>query len=82
MSTPSCATSALPVSLSPSTTFRTPLGRISAAISASLAVVTGVVGAGLRTTVLPVASAAATIPVGIAIGKFHGEMTAAIPRGT
>ena len=37
--------------------------------------------AGLSTTVLPVASPAATIPVGIATGKFHGEITATTPRG-
>ena len=38
--------------------------------------------AGLSTTALPVASAAAVIPQGIASGKFHGEITAATPRGT
>ena len=38
--------------------------------------------AGLSTTALPVASAAAVIPHGIASGKFQGEITAATPRGT
>ena len=41
----------------------------------------GACSAGLRTTALPVASPAATIPSGIATGKFHGEITATIPRG-
>ena len=48
---------ARPVSRSPSTTFSTPGGRCSAAISASSAVVAGVVSDGLSTTVLPAASA-------------------------
>ncbi len=37
--------------------------------------------AGLSTTVLPVARPAAVMPIGIATGKFHGEMTATTPRG-
>ena len=36
--------------------------------------------AGLRITVLPAASAAATPPQGIASGKFHGETTTTTPR--
>ena len=35
--------------------------------------------AGLRITVLPAASAAATPPQGIASGKFHGETTTTTP---
>ncbi len=42
--------------------------------------VIGVCSAGLATTVLPAASAAAICPVKIAIGKFHGEMHANGPR--
>ncbi len=38
--------------------------------------------AGLSTTALPVASAPAVIPQGMASGKFHGEITAATPRGS
>ena len=57
MSTPGCSTIAAPASLPPATTFSTPLGRISAAISASFSVLMGVVGAGLRTIVLPAPSA-------------------------
>ena len=40
----------------------------------------GVCSAGLRQTALPAASAAVTIPVGMANGKFHGAITAATPR--
>ena len=36
---------------------------------------------GLKITGFPVTSAADTIPVGIASGKFHGAMTAVTPRG-
>ena len=35
--------------------------------------------AGLRITVLPAASAAATPPHGMAIGKFHGDITTTTP---
>ena len=38
--------------------------------------------AGFSTTPLPAASPAATIPVGIASGKFHGAITAQTPRAT
>ena len=41
----------------------------------------GVCSAGLNTTVLPVTSAAVTMPVGIASGKFQGAMTTPTPRG-
>ena len=41
----------------------------------------GACSAGLSTTALPVARPAATIPHGIATGKFHGEITATTPRG-
>ena len=44
------------------------------------AAVSGVCSAGLATTALPAASAAATWPVKIASGKFHGEMQAKTPR--
>ncbi len=33
-------------------------------------------------TALPATSAAAVIPAGMASGKFHGEITAATPRGS
>ena len=38
----------------------------------------GVCSAGLRSTAFPVTSAAVTMPVGIASGKFHGAITAPI----
>ena len=50
-------TRALPVSLSPQTTLSTPGGRNSAASSASRTDVTGVLSAGLSTTVFPAARA-------------------------
>jgi hypothetical protein len=40
----------------------------------------GVCSAGLASTVLPVASAAATCPMKIASGKFHGLMQTQTPR--
>ena len=42
----------------------------------------GVCSAGLKTTALPVTSAAATMPGGIASGKFHGAITTPTPRGS
>ena len=39
----------------------------------------GVCSAGLRMTGLPAASAATDMPQGMAIGKFHGEITAVTP---
>ena len=68
MSTSSCSTSAAPGSLPPATTLSTPLGRNSAAISASRIVLTGVVGAGLRTIVLPAARAGAIFHTAIING--------------
>jgi hypothetical protein len=64
----SCATRARPVSRSPQITLSTPGGRNSAAISASSSVDTGVVSDGLRTTVLPAASAGAIFQMAIIIG--------------
>ena len=44
------------------------------------AAMSGVCSAGLATTALPAPSAAATWPVKIASGKFHGLMQANTPR--
>jgi hypothetical protein len=41
----------------------------------------GVCSAGLKRTALPVTSAALTMPVGMASGKFQGAITAPMPRG-
>ena len=68
MSTSGCVTIAWPVSLPPETTFSTPLGRNSDAISPSRSVVSGVVGAGLRTIVLPAASAGPIFQIAIISG--------------
>ena len=38
-------------------------------------------GAGVHTTVLPAASAGATISAGIVYGQFHGVTTATSPSG-
>src|SRR5215212_2704965 len=63
-----CWTSALPVSLSPHTTLKTPSGRNSAAISAIITVETGVVSEGLMTMVLPAAIVGAYFQIAIIIG--------------
>ena len=44
--------------------------------------VSGVSSAGLRTTVLPAASAGAKPHPAIGIGKFHGTMTPTTPSGS
>ena len=63
-----CSTSARPVSRSPQTTLRTPGGRNSWAISASSVERAGVVSLGLRTIVLPAASAGAIFQIIISSG--------------
>jgi hypothetical protein len=61
-------TSAAPVSRSPQTTLKTPGGRMSANSSAMWTVLAGVVSDGLRTMVLPAASAGANFQTAIIIG--------------
>jgi hypothetical protein len=63
-----CSTSARPVSRSPTTTLNTPAGSTSAAIEPSIDVVTGVLSDGLRTTVLPAASAGPNFHTAISSG--------------
>ena len=63
-----CSTSARPVSRSPQTTLRTPGGRNSWHSSASRVEDAGVVSLGLRTTVLPAASAGAIFQIIIMSG--------------
>ena len=76
-------TSAAPTSPSPgrsaSASGGTPASRSARTSSAAQP---GACSAGLSSTAFPVASPAATIPHGIATGKFHGEMTATTPRAT
>ena len=80
--TPGWPTSAAPVSPSPGTR-----ASASGGTPASLQGADdhepqpGACSAGLRTTLLPVASPAAVMPIGMAIGKFHGATTATTPRG-
>ena len=50
-------------------------------MSANASAVSGVVSAGLRTTVLPQARAGATFQASISSGKFHGMTCAATPTG-
>ena len=75
-------TSAAPTSPSPgssaSASGGTPASRSACTSSAAQP---GVCSAGLSSTALPVARPAATIPSGIATGKFQGEITATTPRG-
>ena len=62
--------------------FTTPGGRSASwIISASSSAVSGVVSAGLSTTVFPVASAGAIFHAAISSGKFHGMIWPATPIG-
>ena len=69
MSTSGWLISAWPVgSPGPVSTFNTPFGRMSAASSASLSVVIGVVSAGFSTTVFPAARAGPIFQIAIISG--------------
>ncbi len=82
LSMPSCSTIACPIAGPPARMFTTPGGRsASAMISASTSAVSGVVSAGLSTTVLPQASAGAIFHAAISSGKFHGMTCPATPSG-
>ena len=82
LSTSPCSTTARPVSPAPVTMLTTPGGRSAwRQTSANSSAVSGVVSAGLRTTVLPVASAGATFHASISSGKFHGMTWPATPSG-
>ena len=73
-------TSAWPVSPAPVMMFTTPAGRSACCrISAKSSAVSGVVSAGLSTTVLPAASAGAIFQASMSSGKFHGMTWAATP---
>jgi hypothetical protein len=61
-----------------STPFGSPCFQNSSQICQPMA---GLCSAGLNTTVLPVTSADAIMPAGMAQGKFHGGMTAPTPSG-
>ena len=70
------------MSPAPVTMLTTPGGRSACwQISAKSSAVSGVVSAGLRTTVLPAASAGAIFHASISSGKFQGMTWPATPRG-
>ena len=82
LSTPGCPTTAAPVAPAPGRMLTTPGGRSACwQISAKSIAVSGVVSAGLSTTVLPVASAGATFHASISSGKFQGMTWPATPSG-
>src|SRR4029079_17068533 len=67
---------------SPVTMFTTPSGTpASMSVRTQFTADSGVGDAGLNTTVLPQTSAGMIFHDGIAIGKFHGVMTAQTPSG-
>ncbi len=73
-------TSSAPVSPAPVMMLTTPFGRSACRrISAKISADSGVVSAGLITTVLPAASAGAIFQASISSGKFHGITCAATP---
>src|SRR5438128_4978378 len=83
-STSGCAVSAAPASSPmPCTTLNTPSGMpASCVMSASREAGSGAQSGGLKTTVLPAASAGARRQVPSISGAFHGVMTAATPAGS
>ena len=77
------ASAAPAVSPNPGTTLITPSGRPASAISpASRSAVSGVCSAGLRITVLPVASAGPSFQAAMSSGKFHGMIWPTTPTGS
>ena len=82
MCTPGWRTSAAPISPSPGSSASASGGHAALAQGpTSTQAQPGDCSAGLSTAALPVASAAAVMPQGMASGKFHGAITAATPRG-
>ena len=82
LSTSAWETIAWPVAPAPVTMLTTPGGRSACwQISANSSAVSGVVSAGLSTTVLPHASAGAIFQASIRNGKFHGITWPATPSG-
>ena len=76
-------TSALPGSSPPGSRCSASSGTPAACSASTTAFAhAGACSAGLRTTALPVASAAETMPAAIASGKFQGAITPVTPRGT
>ena len=78
----SASTSAAPVEPSPVTMFTTPGGSSAwRTTSQKSSAESGVVSAGLSTTVFPAASAGASFHASISSGKFHGMICPATPSG-
>ena len=82
LSTPAWFSSASPVFPAPVMMLTTPSGSsASRKTSASLSAVSGVVSAGLSTTVFPQARAGAIFHAAMSSGKFHGMTCPATPSG-
>ena len=82
LSTPSCFTSSAPARPSPVTMLTTPGGSSACRrTSQKRSAVSGVDSAGLRTTVLPAASAGAIFHESMRSGKFQGITWPATPTG-
>ena len=81
--TPGCRTNASPVpGPSPQTTLNTPSGSPpSDSSSQNRSVVSGVVGAGLPTTVFPATRAGASLLDSSVVGKFQGTIAPTTPNG-
>ena len=82
--TSSCSTSRCPqTEPGPATTFTTPSGMpASSAMRSNSIAVSGVSSAGLRTIVLPAASAGAIFQDAIVSGKFQGVISPTTPSGS
>ncbi len=82
LSMPGWSTIACPVGPAPVMMLTTPGGRSACwHTSAKSSAVSGVVSAGLSTTVLPHASAGATFQASMSSGKFHGTIWPTTPTG-
>src|SRR5262245_5793162 len=80
--TASCVDSVVPTSAPPVIRFTTPAGMpASSRTFTKFTAESGVSEEGLKTTVLPHTSAGIVFQEGIAMGKFHGVMTAQTPIG-
>ena len=67
----------------PGTTLRTPAGRPASTASSPIRIaVSGVISAGLSTTVLPAASAGPSFQAAMTSGKFQGTMMPTTPSGS
>ena len=82
--TSGCVTKRLPTTEPwPGTTVKTPGGRPASSASSPMRIaVSGVISAGLSTTVLPAARAGARPQPAMGIGKFQGTITPTTPRGS